>query len=239
MPGSEVAPSPLELESQRLLPAPASAGLSGVPAHSQSRDCFLLFHGLSKKHNIGTMLRTAAAFGVKEALVSGGCFSVFGAKGAERHVPVREFERLADAARWVKARGAKLVGIEISRDAVDVATRPFSGSVCFLAGNEGAGLSEAQKALCDDLVYIRHFGNGTASLNVATATAIVLHHYAEWCGRPERAREDGADKFAVEPINRPVDSELARDKRAERARVRAHDGGSDGDEGVAAGLSIE
>ena len=219
---SPIAPeSPLELESHRVPPPPASAGLSGAPA--ESRECFLLFHSISKKNNIGTMLRTAAAFGVKEALVAGGCFSVFGAKGAERHVPVREFERLADAASWVKARGARLVGIEISRDAVDVATRPFSGSVCFLAGNEGAGLSEAQKALCDDIVYIRHFGNGTASLNVATATAIVLHHYAEWSGRPERAREEGRDKFFVEPISGPIDSELAHDKRAERARAREPD----------------
>jgi hypothetical protein len=38
-------------------------------------------------------------------------------------------------------------------------------------------------------VYIQQYGAGTASLNVAVAASIVLHHFALWAGYGERERE--------------------------------------------------
>lgn len=208
----------------------AAAGAAGAPRPPPRS--LLLFHAIVKKANIGAMLRSAAAFGVSEALVSGAAgVHVFGAKGAERHVPLREFERFADAAAWLKAQGVALCGIEIDPRAKDVATRPFSGDTCFLPGNEGAGLSDAQKAACDEIVYVRQCGNGTASLNVAAATAIVLHHFAEWARMPERPREAGRDKFVVEraPAEAPragAAADVAARKREARARLKEADDGA-------------
>ena len=210
--------------------APPLAPPAGRPPRS-----LLLFHAIVKRQNIGAMLRSAAAFGVSEALASGAAgHSVFGAKGAERHVPVRNFERFADAAAWLRAQGVALCGIEIAEGARDVATRPFTGDTCFLAGNEGEGLTEALKAACDQLVYVRQTGNGTASLNVAAATAICLHHFAEWARMPERPREAGRDKFAVDPapLFFAATSDVVARKREERRRLR--EGG--GEEGGGAAL---
>ena len=204
-------------------PLPSAGAASSAPSSPRS---LLLFHAIVKRQNIGQMLRSAAAFGVSEALVSGSAgYHVFGAKGTERHVPVREFERFADAVAWLRARGVAVCGIEIDARAADVATRPFVGDTCFVPGNEGAGLSEAQKALCDQLVYVRQVGNGTASLNVAAATAIVLHHFAEWARMPERPREEGRDKFVVEPAPRGAAlsgaaADVAARKREARQRLR-------------------
>ena len=72
-------------------------------------------------------------------------------------------------------------------------------------------------------------GNVTASLIVAAATAIVLHHFAEWARMPERPREAGKDKFVVEPAPRGalggVAAEVAARKRELRLRLRE---GNDG-----------
>lgn len=35
----------------------------------------------------------------------------------------------------------------------------------------------------------KQYGAGTASLNVAVAASIILHHFAHWAGYPERQRE--------------------------------------------------
>jgi hypothetical protein len=119
-----------------------------------------------------------------------------------------------------------------------VATRPFLGDTCFLPGNEGSGLSDAQKAACDQLVYVRQCGNGTASLNVAAATAIVLHHFAEWARMPERPRESGADKFLVEAAPRGAPAaggsaaDVAASKREARRKLR------EDSEGVLGGLAV-
>ncbi len=60
---------------------------------------------------------------------------------------------------------------------------------------QGTGLSSKQLQLCDKLVYIPQFGEGTASLNVAVAASIVLHSFAMWAGYPERARQ--GQKYVV------------------------------------------
>ncbi len=50
---------------------------------------------------------------------------------------------------------------------------------------------------CDAFVYIGQYGTGTASLNVAVAASIVLHHFALWADFDEAAR-DGY-KFVLTP----------------------------------------
>jgi tRNA G18 (ribose-2'-O)-methylase SpoU len=64
--------------------------------------------------------------------------------------------------------------VEIVPQAVSIASHPFTGSTAFLMGNEGDGLSPAEIALCDSFVYIPHYGNGTASLNVSVAASIIM-----------------------------------------------------------------
>jgi len=182
--------------------------------------CYLLFHNIQKKSNIGMILRSAAAFGVHEVITAGGRFSSFGSKGADRYVPIREFEKLTDATNYLRAKGVKIVGIEICEGALNVATRPFTGSTCFFPGNEGEGLIEMQKAQCDYFVKIRQVGNGTASLNVATATAIVLHTFVEWAGFKENEREAGRDKYVVTAPDVNKLSDAALDKRVRRQRNR-------------------
>lgn len=57
------------------------------------------------------------------------------------------------------------------------------------------GLSSGQKRLCDSFVYIPQYGDGTASLNVAVAASITLHHFALWAQYEERARD--GEKYVV------------------------------------------
>jgi len=87
------------------------------------------------------------------------------------------------------SRGFTICGVEIVEGAQNVAEHPFRGPTAFMSGNEGHGLSEAELAICDQFVYIPQYGQGTASLNVAIATSIVLHHYSMWAGYNEQGRE--------------------------------------------------
>lgn len=68
-------------------------------------------------------------------------------------------------------------------------------------GLQGQGLNDKQVRLCNSFVYIPQYGAGTASLNVAVATSIVLHEWGQWAGYPERERI--GEKFVVDerPMN--------------------------------------
>lgn len=79
--------------------------------------------------------------------------------------------------------------MEIMEGAAAIEDHPFEGNTAFIMGNEGDGLSEQQKGICDSFVYIRQYGAGTASLNVTVAASIVMHHFGLWAGYEERGRE--------------------------------------------------
>jgi tRNA G18 (ribose-2'-O)-methylase SpoU len=174
---------------------------------SDSSRCYLIIHGL-RKNNVSTLLRSCAAFNVT-AVLCGAIAQIplqqlrMADHGSARFVDILRFHRLDEAVTHLRALGVHVCGVEIHPDAVAVdstSRAPFRpGSTALLLGCEGDGLSEQQMALCDHFVYIPHYGNGTASLNVAIAGSIVMHRFASWAQFQERSRDpECAHKFLVD-----------------------------------------
>ena len=153
----------------------------------------LLIYNVSKSSNIGPLIRTAVAFSCSAVVVVGARkLLTHGNKHTNRFATFRHYERLHDAVTHLKAQHFALVGLELSHDAVELSTQPppFSPRTCFVPGNEGSGLSAHLLPHLDRLVYIRQSGHGTASLNVSTATGIVLYAFQQWAQYPEQGREE-------------------------------------------------
>eukprot|EP00249_Psilotum_nudum_P005172 c18636_g1_i2 orf=37-702(+) len=158
---------------------------------------FMILYNVAKRHNLGTLARSATAFGVSELIIVGRKdFNSFGSHGASRHLQLRHFFTLSQARLYLKGeKDCDICGVEIVDGAKAIHERPFFRSTAFLLGNEGTGLSIKEMAICDFFVYISQYGCGTASLNVAVAASIVLHHFAVWAGFSERQRD--GQKFVV------------------------------------------
>ncbi|XP_024539040.1 uncharacterized protein LOC9653118 isoform X1 [Selaginella moellendorffii] len=159
-------------------------------------ECYVVVHNVAKRHNIGTLARSATAFGVSEMILVGKKdFNSFGSHGSAHHVRFRHFHSLLEARDYLKGIGCDICGVEITEGAVAVHKHPFQRSTAFLLGNEGTGLSPKEMEICDFFTYIPQVGCGTASLNVTVAASIVLHHFSVWAGFPERERD--GQKFIV------------------------------------------
>lgn len=156
----------------------------------------MVVHNIAKRHNVGTLARSATAFGVSEMILVGRRdFNAFGSHGSTSHVNFRHFHSLSDARVFLKSKDCDICGVEITDNAVDVTQHPFKKSTAFLLGNEGMGLSAKECEICDFFVYIPQYGGGTASLNVTVAASIVLHHFGVWAGFSERTRD--GNKYVV------------------------------------------
>lgn len=193
-------------------------------------ESFVIVYNVSKRHNIGTLVRSATAFGVSEIILVGRHkdFNAFGSHGAAAHLRYRHFFTLADARSHLKEKGCDIIGVEIVDGAMPVHSHPFARSTAFLLGNEGSGLSDREMAICDSFVYIAQYGSGTASLNVTVAASIVLHHFAVWAGLPERPRE--GHKFVVaEPPPRQMHRVVYTETPEMVAEMRRSRKGSFGD----------
>jgi RNA methyltransferase, TrmH family len=123
--------------------------------------------------NVGTLIRTADAFGAAVVL-SDGCADPTGPKalrasaGAVFRVPVGGFEEAEGRRVALVAHGGRpLPEVELPRETV------------FVLGAERAGLPENVLAGCDELATISTPGDAE-SLNVAGAGAIALY---EWSRR--------------------------------------------------------
>ncbi|KAL6768906.1 CGLD33 [Auxenochlorella protothecoides x Auxenochlorella symbiontica] len=190
-------------------------------------ESYVILHNVSKKHNVGTISRCATAFNVTQiCLVGSNRFNAFGSHGSDAHVDFGWHASIEACCQELREeKGAQIVGVEIMPSALPVHSFPFRGPTAFMLGNEGQGLSERQIRNCDAFIYIPQYGAGTASLNVAVAASIVLHHFALWAGFPERGRE--GQKFIVAP--RP---QSARGKGLVKPPPgRSNEGASHGDHG--------
>ncbi|KAL8171330.1 hypothetical protein V2J09_023134 [Rumex salicifolius] len=160
-------------------------------------ESYVVVHNIAKRHNVGTLARSATAFGVTELILVGRRdFNAFGSHGSTSHVRFRHFHSLLDARNYLKEKDCDICGVEITDTAVAVNQHPFRKNTAFLLGNEGTGLSTKEYEICDFFIYIPQYGCGTASLNVTVAASIVLHHFA---GYPERSRDGNKYVVAEKP----------------------------------------
>eukprot|EP00933_Yihiella_yeosuensis_P001144 TRINITY_DN10186_c0_g2_i2.p1 TRINITY_DN10186_c0_g2~~TRINITY_DN10186_c0_g2_i2.p1 ORF type:complete len:232 (-),score=44.61 TRINITY_DN10186_c0_g2_i2:64-759(-) len=217
-------------------PTPAA----GSTENSDKRpDSYLVLFNVGKKQNFGTLLRSACAFGVTEVLIVGAAkLQTFGNQGTAQHAQTRHFESLEAAKEWLASKGARLCGIEIDDSAKPVTSHPFSGSTAFMLGNEGAGMTPQQRAACDFFTYIPQHSGATASLNVAVAGSIVLHHFATWAAMPEHPRS--GEKYVVQEARSALDrfqnpteveqEEIERKRRERAAKRRLEEDPAEGAE---------
>lgn len=149
-----------------------------------SAKSYLILFNIAKLQNFGSLIRTANAFGAEVVYAGKRDYSRCGATAKTRRTPAKHFFTLSEAIGFVREKGCQVVGVEIMEDATAIDQIKFAGSTAFMIGNEGTGLTEDQKELCDSFVYIPQFGTAV-SLNVNVATGIVLHHFATWAGFDE------------------------------------------------------
>ncbi|KAF7837188.1 tRNA (guanosine(18)-2'-O)-methyltransferase [Senna tora] len=164
-------------------------------------ESYVVVHNIAKRHNVGTLARSATAFGVSELILVGRRdFNSFGSHGSTSHLRFRHFHSLQDARHFLKDKDCDICGVEITDDAKPVNQHPFKKSTAFLLGNEGSGLSAKECEICDFFIYIPQYGGGTASLNVTVAASIVLHHFGVWAGFTERSRDGNKFIVAEKPV---------------------------------------
>ncbi len=139
----------------------------------------VLLDQVTDPHNVGAILRSCAAFGVKALVTTArhapnetGVFFK-AASGAYEHVPVSRVTNLSAAMEELRGYGFRLVGLDSEASiTLDQATRKLP--LALVLGSEGKGLREKTRATCDEVVRLDMPG-AIKSLNVSIAAAISLY----------------------------------------------------------------
>jgi tRNA (guanosine-2'-O-)-methyltransferase len=139
----------------------------------------LLLDSVTQPFNVGSIVRSAAAFGVEHLWLCGSTPPLSGpgvgktALGTQRLVQAGHEPDPAAAAKAAAEAGLRVVANELAPGAVPQHEAPLDGDVCLAVGNEDHGCTPALLAAADAVAYIPQPGR-VGSLNVAVAAAVAM-----------------------------------------------------------------
>ena len=140
----------------------------------------LLLDGINDPGNLGTILRSASAFGTDTVILSKNCADVYNSKtvrasmGAVFRQKTLRAENLADVVTLLRENRIKVYAAALSKNAIPAENLDFSENLCFVVGSEANGISEKVLQACNASIIIG-MENTTESLNAATAASILLY----------------------------------------------------------------
>jgi len=172
---------------------PADVGMLAVvstpqPSVQAGADFCLLLEDVQDPGNVGSMLRSAAASGVDQVILSKHCAFAWSpkvlraAQGAHFLLDIHHDVDLAAWAASYRKNGRVVASVTIG--GASVYSTALSGRIAIAIGNEGAGVSSALLSQADMRVTIPMPGR-MESLNAAAAAAVLLFE----CVRQRRSTE--------------------------------------------------
>lgn len=156
--------------------------------------------GISKPMNLGNLLRIAHAFDASFFFTLGGRVKLSEAQSdtssAAGHLPFYQFETMTE---FRLPQGCRMVGVEITDDAVELPRFRHPLRAAYVFGAERLSLSPATLSACDHVVRIPT----RFSINVGMAGAIVMYdRLVSRGGYPARPVKTGGEPDEVPPLHR-------------------------------------
>jgi RNA methyltransferase, TrmH family len=138
----------------------------------------LLLEHVQDPGNVGTMIRTAAAFGVDGVIMSDQCADPFSPKtiqstaGSILSLWIRRSSDYLQMITELKTRDYKLTAADLQ--GADIQGQDRTGPRILALGSEGSGLTKEVVNMSDCRVRIPISESGAESLNVAVAGGILM-----------------------------------------------------------------
>jgi RNA methyltransferase, TrmH family len=141
----------------------------------------LVIAGVQDPGNLGTILRSAEAFGVRRVLLTEGSVSPYNTKvvrasaGSLFRLMVAKVD-LAESLSQLRGGDVRLIATS-SHKGVPLSQAVLNGNIAMFIGNEGAGIDKKLLAQMDELISIPH-SQRVESLNAGVAASIILYEIA-------------------------------------------------------------
>ncbi len=147
------------------------------------RTAFLVLGEVQDPHNVGAVIRSAAACGFagvmipphNQAPVTGTVVKV--SAGMAFRIPLIAIRNVNATLTDLKKRGCWVYGLAGEEGSVALPKEQFSRPAVFVLGNEGEGLRQKTREACDTLLAIPMHPR-CESLNAAASAAIVMYAWS-------------------------------------------------------------
>lgn len=135
----------------------------------------IAIENLERDFNMGTIVRSANAFGVRHVHVIGRRqWNKRGAMATDKYLHVHYYQSVTDFAEAMSERNKEIIAVDNIEDSIGLGkiTLPMNSVLVF--GAEGPGLSDELLRAASKIVAIEQFGS-TRSVNVGVAAGVVMY----------------------------------------------------------------
>jgi tRNA G18 (ribose-2'-O)-methylase SpoU len=158
------------------------------------KNLIIIAHNLRSAHNVGSLLRTSEALGVREVYLTG--YTAYPkiandprlphisdkvhqkisktALGAENYLKINVAPQLEKVIKDLRLAGFKIIALEQDSQSTELASFHSKDKLALILGNEVTGLDRSILSICDDVIEIPMKGQ-KESLNVIQAAAIAIY----------------------------------------------------------------
>jgi TrmH family RNA methyltransferase len=158
-------------------------GVARLPVadrYSLSADFVLVLDDVRDRGNLGTIIRTACAFGVRDVVIGGQASDLFhrhtidASRGKIFDVRIFHHQSGVEAVRWLQSAGYQVIATSPHAPGLQSLTTLKPQPMALVVGNETGGISPEIESEADFLVRIPMAGP-VESLNVGVATGISVY----------------------------------------------------------------
>ncbi len=151
--------------------------------YEELEETVVLLDRVQDPGNVGTIIRTLDALGIRDLLLVKGSVDVYNSKcvrssmGSLNRVRIKYVEE-EEVIFEGKKRGYKFIGTLLDSNSVSYTNLTLSNKNIIIFGNEGNGIGERLKRELDEKVIIPIYGKAE-SLNVSLAAGIMMYKVKE------------------------------------------------------------
>ena len=139
----------------------------------------IAIENLERDFNMGTIVRSANAFGVRHVHVIGRKqWNKRGAMATDKYLHVHYYMNADEFAEEMKRRGRTVVAVDNVDGSVMLGSVTLPLNAVLVFGGEGPGLSNDLLAHAEHIVAIEQFGS-TRSINVGVAAGIAMYRWLQ------------------------------------------------------------
>ncbi|WP_371821646.1 23S rRNA (guanosine(2251)-2'-O)-methyltransferase RlmB [Gemella sp. zg-1178] len=140
----------------------------------------LLLDHIEDPHNLGAIIRSAEASGIKGVIIPKRRAAVVSqtvvksSAGAIEYMPVARVGNLLDSINKLKEKGFWIAGTSLGKNSENYTKIARDVPLVIVIGNEGDGISKSVSEACDFLYHLPMLGK-TQSLNASVAAGIIMY----------------------------------------------------------------
>lgn len=148
-------------------------------ASNLKENSLLMLESIRDAGNMGTILRSAKAFGISALIISSDCADLYNPKtvraamGALFTQRIVVVDDIAGTIESFRKNGNRVFAAALEREAKKLGSFELRKGDIILIGNEGHGLSKKTVNACDECVYIP-MESGSESLNASIAASVCM-----------------------------------------------------------------